>query len=226
MKIITFYADAELPDKPRANQEGFDWRKAIKHLERSGNRFGYQTLVVTDERTQIEAPWLRVGDASEGMMMWLLKAQAAAVAASKEPSVMVSPDTLLAGSISFMLGHWDMSILTRAKPKPIVNSVIGFTPSKRLNSLWSRFVESAETLSRESLEWGADIDSLVNVMGVQPLENAIRNVDGNLVRFIPLIGKFESVKFHQKPHRLSSPIWDFKGARKAMMPAYAKVLGC
>lgn len=225
MKLITFYADCELPEKPKANQHGFDWRHAIELLRRSAAQHGYKVRVVTDDHTAMEAPWLRVGDAKQGLMMWLLKAQAAAVACSEEPAIMVSPDTLIAGSVDFMMGQ-DLTILTRLKPKPIVNSVIGFAPSPRLNALWSRFVETAEGLSDDSLSWGADIDALVKVMGVVPNEDSTRTVDGVTVRMLPLAGRFESAKLGKQTIRMRSPIWDFKGARKAQMAEYARLLGC
>lgn len=225
MNLITFYADCNLPDKPKQNQRGFDWRNAIELLRRSAAKHGYTVQVVTDESTIMESPWLRVGDAKEGLMMWLLKAQAAAVAASEKPAIMVSPDTLIADRIDFMNGP-DLTILTRLKPKPIVNSVIGFTPSAHLNALWSRFVETAQGLSQDSLAWGADIDALVQVMGVVPNEDSTRIVHGVNVRMLPLAGRFESAKLGRQSIRMRAPIWDFKGARKAQMAEYARLLGC
>lgn len=223
MKIITFYADCHLPEQARKNQEGFDWRGAIKLLEKSAAKFGYETLVVTDKNTQIDNPWLRVGDAmQDGLMMWLLRAQAAAIRAADEPSVMVSPDTLIARKLDFLFGKWHLSLLTRLKPKPIVNSVIGFTPSPALALLWDRICAKAETLSSESKEWGADIDAVVDVLGIATRENGRRRVDGLLVKFIPTTGVFESVRTLDTPVR--TPIIDFKGARKSLMFAYARRL--
>ena len=224
LNIITFYADCKLTGLPDKNQAGFDWRKAILMLAKSGERFGYKTLVVTDSETDIENPWLRVGNAiSDGLMMWILKAQYAAICKSSEPAVMVSPDTLIAKPLGFMVG-FDLMLLTRPKPKPIINSVIGFTPSDSLAVLWDEIVRVAENLPSDSLEWGADIDALVQRLQIQPNENGVRNVSGVNVRFLPVEGRFQSVKRDRAPYMLQSPIWDFKGARKSLMPGYARLI--
>lgn len=228
LKIITFYADCQLPEQPRKNQEGFDWRAAIELLRRSGARFGYETVVITDERTKRVQPWLRTGNAiDDGVMTWLLKAQRAALASfTGERAVMVSPDTLIAKPLDFLFGDWDVALLTRAKPKAIVNSVIPFRPSPRLVSLWDRVLERAAVLPEDSRAWGADIDAVVDICGIAPLEDRERKVGDVAVRFLPVEGRFESVRLKGAPARLPSPLWDFKGARKALMPAYARALGC
>lgn len=227
MKIITFYADCDLPERAKVKQQGFDWRAAIGLLKRSAARFGCQTVVVTDAQTDIPA-WLRVGNAkADGVMTWLLQAQAAAIAACEsERAVMVSPDTLIAGPLDFLFGDWDVSIMTRVKPKPIVNSVIGFRPSARLWGLWQRVVSRAAELSDESKAWGADIDALVDVLGIRANENGMRDVCGVRARMMPLAGRFASAKLGERPRPMPVPIWDFKGERKALMPGYARLLPC
>ena len=226
MKLITFYADCKLPEGPKANQDGFDWRRAIKHLEKSAAKFGYQTVVVTDEKTDIDA-WLRVGDAAEGLMMWLLKAQGHAIGEFKgEKAVMVSPDTLIAGPLDFLFGRWDLTLFTRRRPKPIVNSVIAFKPSIGLTALWANIVKIADDLPPESKEWGADIDAVVKACRVAPMEDCHRRVGNVDVRLLPTYARFESVKSDGEVKRLNVPIWDFKGPRKKLMPAYARMLGC
>lgn len=218
MKIITFYADCDLPDKPRLKQKGFDWRKAIGWLRDSAAKQGYETLVVTDTQTDIDA-WLRVGDAKEsGLMLWILEAQAEAIRQSDGPCVMVSPDSLVMGSLDVLFGAWDVALLTRAKPKPIVNSVIGFTPSERLHRLWLRVLSTARNLPAESQEWGADIDALVDCMKICPLESGVREVEGVAVNFIPMYSVFTSVR-DTKP---TTPIWDFKGNRKQHMHRFVR----
>lgn len=192
-------------------------------LEKSGARFGYRTLVVTDMKTEIESPWLRVGDASEGLMMWILKAQHAAIKQSKEPAIMISPDTLIAKPLDF-LGGFDMTLITRHKPKPIINSVIAFKPSDALANLWGEVVDAAASLPADSLEWGADIDALVKHLKIQPNENGTRNTAGVTVRFMPMEGKFQSVRHDRIPHNIQAPIWDFKGSRKRHMRGYARLL--
>jgi hypothetical protein len=225
LNIITFYADCRLPEEPRKNQDGFDWRKAIGMMAKSCERFGYRTLVVTDTVTEIESPWLRVGNASdEGLMMWLLRAQHAAIVASKEPSVMVSPDTLIAKPLNFLVGHWDLALLTRKKPKPIINSVIAFRPSPTVSSLWAQIVILAAGLPANSREWGADIDAVVERLAIQFNEDSTRNVDGVSVRLLPMEGKFQSVRHDRQPHHIQVPIWDFKGSRKRHMRGYARLL--
>lgn len=224
LNIITFYADCQLSGNPEKNQAGFDWRRAIKMLEKSAAKFGYRTLVVTDEKTEIESPWLRVSNAKDdGLMMWLLKAQHAAICAADGPAVMVSPDTLIAKPLDFLAGN-DLTLLTRKKPKPIINSVIAFSPSAELAALWDEVVRSAQNLPAESREWGADIDAVVQRLQIQPNENGCRNVAGVNVRFLPVDGLFQSVKRERAPHRLDAPIWDFKGARKSLMHGYARLL--
>lgn len=213
MKIITFFAECDLPEVPRRKQEGFDWRRAIGWLRDSGAKQGYETLVVTDTKTDIDA-WLRVGDAkTSGLMLWILEAQAETIRQAEGPSVMVSPDSLVMGSLDMLIGAWDVSLLTRRKPKPIVNSVIGFAPSERLHRLWLDVLETARSLPRESQEWGADIDALVDRLSIRPLESGVRNVSGVKVRFMPMGSVFTSVR-DVAP---STPIWDFKGERKQQM---------
>lgn len=193
-------------------------------LEKSAAKFGYRTLVVTDEKTEIESPWLRAGDAKEdGLMMWLLKAQYAAICKADAPAIMVSPDTLIAKPLDFLAGH-DLTLLTRKKPKPIINSVIAFTPSDALAALWDEIVRLAENLPADSREWGADIDAVVNRLAIKPNEKSIRSVAGVNVRLLAMDGLFQSVKRERAPHRIDAPIWDFKGARKSLMPGYARLL--
>jgi hypothetical protein len=228
LKIITFYADCDLPAKADKNQKGFDWRGAIRMLEKSAAKHGYQTLIVTDQDTEIDTPWLRWGDAKrDGVMMWLLKAQAKTIEQfAGEKAVMVSPDTLITKPLDFLFGPWDLSLLTRAKPKPIVNSVIGFRPTEQLANLWQNIVEEANALSDESKSWGADIDAVVNVLRINPSENSGRIVNGVVVRMMPVDGIFQSVPMASDGRRINAPILDFKGPRKAMMQSYATLIGC
>ena len=229
MKLITFYAECNLPDKPAAKSAGFDWLAAIDQLELSGRAFGYETLVVTDGPTDLRGrqDWLRVGDAKAlGIMQWLLEAQFATVmhATEGDQIVMISPDTLIARPLDFLFGRWDVAMLTRSKPKPIVNSVISVRPSAKVVDLWDTFGRRALTLPAESRAWGADIDALVDVLHIRPNENTLRARNGVAVRFLPTTGRFASVPLGAKPTRLTVPLWDFKGARKALMPDYARLL--
>lgn len=226
MRIFTYYADCDLPEKAKRNQDGFDWRGAIGLLTASASRFGYSVTVVTDTATQIDAG-LRVGNAREqGLMRWLLRAQAETIAEATGPAVMVSPDTLIAGRLDWMFGEWDVALLTREKPKPIVNSVIAFRPGGELAALWRRVEERAAGLSEASRAWGADIDAVVDVLGVKPAEDGVRVVDGVRAKMIPLRGRFQSVRVDALPTVLPAPLWDFKGARKSRMPDYARLLRC
>lgn len=225
MKIVTFYADAELPPVPRAKSAGFDWRWAIGELRRTARAaLAVETLVVTDRRTALaEEPWLRVGDArEEGIMLWLLGAQAAAVEHAGEPILMVSPDTLIAGPVP-MFGCWDVCLLTRGRPKPIVNSVIAVKPNPRTRLLWRRLAEEACRLPAASREWGADIDILVESLRIQPNEDGLRSIDDVRVRLLPMSPLFRSID-SGTPYRLPQPVWDFKGSRKRRMPEYATLL--
>lgn len=223
MNVITLYAECQLPAFAQAKQGAFDWRQALRWLETSAARQGYPTRLVTDEKTALDA-WLRVGDAKrDGLMRWILQAQAKAMREATEPGVIVSPDSLVMGPLEELFGGWDVVLLTRRKPKPIVNSVIAFQPSARLANLWDRLAKEADGLNRDSLEWGADIDALVKYMAIQPLENGVRMVDDVRVRFMPMHTVFTSVE------RLSvtpptTPIWDFKGSRKRLMAKYAGLM--
>jgi hypothetical protein len=223
LNVITFYADCHLPEFAKVKQGSFDWRQAIHWLEKSSSRQGYKVQTVTDEKTDLPA-WLRVGDAKrDGLMRWILQAQAKAIREAKEPSVMVSPDSLVMGPLNDLFGGWDVVLLTRSKPKPIVNSVIAFNPSERLANLWDRLATYAERLDKSSLEWGADIDALVSYMAIQPLENGVRMVDDVRVRFMPMHTIFTSVeRMTLSPPK--TPIWDFKGSRKRLMAKYAGML--
>ena len=229
MKLATSYAGCDVPDKPAAKSAGFNWLGAIDQLERTGRAFGYETLVVTDQNTDLRGrdAWCRVADAKrDGIMAWLLWAQfiAAVQAERLDRIVMVSPDTLIAGPLDFLFGRWDVCMLTRGKPKPIVNSVISMLPSPRVSALWESFNDRARTLPPESKAWGADIDALVDVLRIKPLENTVRAHNGVAVRFLPINGRFASVPLGAPASRLRVPLWDFKGARKALLPDYARLL--
>lgn len=228
MKIVTFYADCELTGKPQQKQAGFDWRNAIEQLRKSAARFGYETLVVSDTRTDIDAHW-RYGNAKErGVMNWLLYAQWCTTIETDQGGdwAMVSPDTLIGKPIAFMFGPWDLSLLTRPRPKPIVNSVIAYKGSTRMAKLWGRVYDEFKHLPPDSKEWGADIDAVVNVLSIKPSETGLRECDDVRVKFYPMKGNFRSVALDISPRSIPEPIWDFKGARKALMPAYARLLQC
>lgn len=218
MKIVTFYADCHLPEIARRKQGAFDWRQAIGWLRDSAARHGYETLVVTDTQTDIDA-WLRVGDAkASGLMLWILEAQAEAIRQADGPCVMVSPDSLVMGKLDGLFGNWELALLTRAKPKPIVNSVIAFQPKDRVHRLWLKIIENARTLPPSSREWGADIDAVVNCLNIRPHENGVRMVDLVRTKFIPMETVFTSVR-DTKP---TTPIWDFKGNRKQNMHRFVR----
>lgn len=227
MKVVTFYADADLPDSPRAKQKGFDWRWAIGELSRTAQaKLNAETMIITDMKTPMQdGVFFRIGDArDEGIMLWLIDAQAAAVAAAEEPMLLVSPDTLIAGPLDVMFGDWDMCLLTRARPKPIVNSVISIVPGIKMARLWNYMAVEARQLPVHSKNWGADIDILVETLEIHPNEDAIREIHGVRVRLMPMASVFQSVDAAAQPRRLPVPIWDFKGRRKQLMPAYAALL--
>src|SRR5690606_4740265 len=115
------------------------------------------------------------------------------------PAVLVSPDTLIAQPLDMLFGDWDLCLLTRKKPKPIINSVIAFRPCEPLAQLWGEVVAAVAALPDASREWGADIDAPVQVLGIQPSENATRKVLGVRTRFMPLRGIFESVDRNRQP---------------------------
>lgn len=226
MKVVTFYADAQLPTGPAEKSRGFDWHGAIENLSHSV----YQSLrcwthLVTDNQTAVTVPpWLRVGNAkAEGIMLWLLDAQASAIAAAVEPVVLVSPDTLIAGPLDALFGDWDVCLLTRARPKPIVNSVISVVPGVKVARLWNRMAVDARALPAAAREWGADIDIIVDTLQIQPSEDGIREVDGVRVRLMPMESVFQSVD-SGPVRRLPVPIWDFKGRRKRLMLDYKALL--
>jgi len=226
MRLVTFYAEANLPDAAREKQKGFNWRWAIYALAASAERWGMSLDVVTDNHTPFAAqPWLRVGNAKdEGIMMWLLEAQRAAVREAKGPVVLISPDTLITAPIKFLEGPWDMSILTRRRPKNIVNSVMWVRPGRAVNDAWDRIVRQSKQLPPASREWGADIDALVNHFRIRPAEDNLRVVAGVKVKLIPIDGKFVSVPLGAAPRPIKAPLLDFKGARKSLMQGYAKML--
>lgn len=222
MNVITLYAECELPEVSRIKQRGFDWRKAIEWLEKSASKQGYKTHVVTDTKTNIDAS-VRVGDARKsGLMKWILEAQTEAIRQASGPSVMVSPDSLVMGPLDTLFGGWDVVLLTRRKPKPIVNSVIAFQPSDRLARLWQRMAAHSKCLDAKSLEWGADIDALVSYMNISQSENCTRMIDDVRVRFMPMEPVFTSVS--RSGARANTPIWDFKGSRKSLMAQHARAL--
>lgn len=225
MRLATFFADCRLPEQAQHKQDGFDWRWAMGELTRTAGRYRLPVDVVTDERTELPGPWLRTGNAMDtGLMLWLLDAQAAAIEASRDPLLMVSPDTLIAGPLDWLFGRWDVCLLTRPRPKPIINSVIAVRPSPGVSALWAKVCRAARHLPESSRTWGADIDALVQVLNIRPMENGIRTVDGVSVRFMPVTGRFVSVSPGAKATKLRAPLWDFKGARKAHMPDYARLL--
>lgn len=225
MRLATFFADCRLPEQAQHKQNGFDWHWAMGELARTAARYRLPVDVVTDQRTELASPWLRTGSAMDtGLMLWLLDAQAAAIKASAGPLLMVSPDTLIAGPLDWLFGRWDVCLLTRPRPKPIINSVIAVRPSPAVAALWDRVCSSARHLPEASRTWGADIDALVDVLRIKPMENGIRTVDGVSVRFMPVTGRFVSVTPGAKAAKLRAPLWDFKGSRKALMSDYARLL--
>lgn len=225
MKVATFFADCELPPEPKRKSAGFDWHRAIGELRCTVRAsLGVETMVVTDERTAVEGPALRVGDArAEGVMLWLLDAQAEAIRTWTGQLLMVSPDTLIAGRLDVLFGDWDVCLLTRARPKPIVNSVIAVRANAAVAARWDAIARAARAMPADSRAWGADIDALVDAFAVRPREDGIREAGDLRVRLLPIDGVFRSAAAPQ-PQRLAEPIWDFKGARKAWMPGYAALL--
>lgn len=224
MRVYTFYADAtDLPAHVRKKSEGFDWRAALGTLERSVRKsLNADTVVVTDKHTQLDYDVLRVGDArKESVILWLLDAQAMVMREMTERSLLVSPDTLITGPLDFLFGdQWDVCLLTRPRPKAIVNSVIAARPAPALGELWTKAARAARALPLEAQAWGADLDAVIAAFRIQPNELAVREVDGVRARFQPIEGIFRSVRagrVEQHPE----PIWDFKGGRKAMLPQHA-----
>lgn len=226
MRVVTFYAEAKLPPRPAEKSSGFNWWRAVADLERSvAANIGASTLLFTDRRTPSARDCVRVGDAqSEGVILWLLDAQAVAVREMTESFLMISPDTLIAGPLDMLFGNWDVCLLTRTSPKFIVNSVIAVRPGAAVASLWERAARDARTMPADDRAWGADLDVLVSAFGIQPEENSVREVEGVCVRLMPMRTVFQSVSFRGQPTRLPLPIWDFKGARKRLMPKYAEIL--
>lgn len=227
MKVVTFYADCDLPPAPKAKSAGFDWHRAIRDLERTArSALGAQTVLVTDERTQVQKPALRVGNAKEtGIMLWLLDAQAEAIRTSREERlVMISPDTLLAGPLDALFGEWDACLLTRTHKVPLLNSVIAVRPSAKLAALWAQIAFDARFLPPSAHEWGADVEALVSTFSIRSGDNRTAEVNGCRIRLQPIHGLFRSVDLAAPASRLREPIWDFKGARKARMPDYAALL--
>lgn len=229
MNVATFYADANvsaLPAQVQRKAAGFDWRNAIDALERSVKKFlGSDLIIYTDAHTPWDRDVVRVGDArTESIILWLLDAQAAAFREMRGDCVLVSPDTLITGPLDTLFGSWDICLLTRPRPKAIVNSVIAARPTKRLGSLWTRIAQDARKLSPDARAWGADLDAVIDALRIQPSEKTVRSVDGVTVRFRPIDGIFRSVdqKGAVEPYR--EVVWDFKGARKLLMPAYAQML--
>lgn len=226
MRLVTFYADAELPYKPAQKSAGFNWRQATRALAASAVKsLGVGTDIVTDAATVIQGASLRVGDANrDGVMLWLLDAQAAAIRASAGRLLMVSPDTLIAGPLDCLFGDWDVCLLTRDRPKPLINSVIAVEASPRVADWWEGRALAGRCCSPESQAWGADVDVLVDAVQIKPSEDCVRGVDGLRFRLMPAASIFRSVDMVGRAKRYRQAIWDFKGQRKARMPEYAALL--
>lgn len=227
MIVATFYADCVLPRRPAEKSVGFDWHQAIRDLESSARKnLKAETFIVTDTRTTVEKPALRVGDAkAESVILWLLDAQAAAIRAfDGQRLIMASPDALIAGPLDMLFGDWDVCLFTRERPKSIVNSVVAVKASARLADKWDQIAQDARKLSSDAREWGADLDAVVDAFQIRPSENAVREVDGIRARLMPIDGVFRSVDYRGKVQTLPEPVWDFKGLRKQLMPAYARLL--
>lgn len=227
--VYTFYADAtDLPEQVRKKAEGFDWRAALGTLERSVRKYlNADMIVVTDKHTPFDRDVLRVGDARrESVIMWLLDAQAMVMREAQGRCLLISPDTLIAGPLDFLFGAaWDVCLLTRPRPKAIVNSVIAATPTAALGDMWTKLARAARALPPDARAWGADLDAVIAALRIQPSEHGVREVEGVRARFQPIDGLFKSVRagrVEQHPE----VIWDFKGARKAVLPQHAALLGC
>ena len=226
MKLATFYADCELPWKPAQKSAGFNWRQACRALALSAVKsLGVGTDIVTDAATVIQGASLRVGNAkADGVMLWLLDAQAAAIRASKGKLLMVSPDTLITGPLDCMFGDWDVCLLTRERPKALINSVIAVQASPAVAEFWECVAQAARGYSPESRAWGADVDALIDAVQIKPSEDCTREVGGLRFRLMPAAGVFKSIDLTGRPQRYPQPIWDFKGQRKSRMPEYTALL--
>ncbi len=226
MKVVTFFAECTLPWKPAQKSAGFDWRNACKALARSASKsLGVGTGVVTDIHTDVPGVIVRVGDArDEGLMLWLLDAQAAAIRASKGKLLMVSPDTLITGSLDCMFGDWDVCLLTRERPKALINSVIAVQASPAVAEFWEGMAKAARGYSPESRAWGADVDALIDAVQIKPSEDCTRTAGALRFRLMPAEAIFKSVDLVGPVRRYPQQILDFKGARKSRMPEYAALL--
>lgn len=229
MKVYTFYADAAgLPEQVRKKSEGFNWRAALGTLERSVRKsLGADMVVVTDAHTQLDYDVLRVGDArKESVILWLLDAQAMVMREAEGKCLLVSPDTLIAGPLDLLFGdRWDVCLLTRPRPKAIVNSVIAARPTRALGEMWTKLARAARALPLDAQAWGADLDAVIAAFRIQPSERGVREVDGVRARLQPIDGIFRSVRAGRVETH-PEPILDFKGGRKAILPQYAALLQC
>jgi hypothetical protein len=220
LKVVTFYADVDLPEKVKHKSLNFDWWNAIAQMV---STLPYPFSIISDHNTAAKLPVHRFSNAKEhGLMLWLLDAQAEAIRISDEDILMVSPDTLFNGVPHAMIGDWDLCLLTRKSPKPIVNSVI--YAKQNAYCFFRKISLQARLLTDDSKEWGADIDAIVNALNIQPNEDCIREFDGIKVRLLPIDGVFKSVDCWNPAVRLQEPVLDFKGQRKSRMTEYFNLL--
>ena len=226
VRVVTQYVrpqSVRMADAEAAVRRDFDWPAAVGRLGRSARRaMACGTLVLTDPATPLAGPALRVPVRDGFLMLWLLDSVLAYLEspAFDRDTVLVSPDSLVLGDLRPWLGGYDVGLLTRDRPKPILNSVMGFPLAGRAGAvrLFRRACDHASGLDEAALLWGADIDAVVAVTGVRPGEAGTRDVGGSRVRFLPAAGVLRSIRpADLAGPRPAEPVADFKGRRKRWM---------
>lgn len=234
VKFVTFWRP--LPPQ-RDFHDGFDWRRAIALLRESVARThgGAEVVVITVPGVRIAAPRHRYRADNHRLMLWLLEAAAQYCERDlDDDTIMVSPDMLVAGDLTRFFGDADYAILARpaAAKTPLLNGAQWWRAdaAARLASLFRAALSLGERMPKEVIAWGADTAPLVDLLAPVRL-GRICERHRLRVRMLPASRVMHSVSQAEAEEATSKgwpsdrpPLLDFKGPRKAWMPAAAKAL--
>lgn len=227
------------PESPAHQLLGaFDWIGALRMLQTTVVRQGYEFAAITDRATVLPVPTINLPTSATRLMLWILDVSLRYLEsdAFDRDTVMVSPDSLVMGDLRrFFAG--DLTILVRPArrftKRPILNSVQCWPVGSKdkLIAFYRQALTGAERLPDNVITWGADSEAIREL--VAPIQVGIHSRAGLQVAMVESGRVMESLTtstMHrvERGERVSplAPVVDFKYLRKQFMPTYfARVCG-
>lgn len=201
----------------------FDWVGALRMLQASVERHGYDFAAITDTTTALSVPSIALPTTATRLMLWILDVSVRYLEseAFDRDSVMVSPDSLVMGDLRpYFAG--DLSILVRTHRKytnrPILNGA-QWWPVRSKDKLIGFYRETlaiAQQLPENLITWGADSESLR--MMLEPVAVGVHHRHGLQVSMLEARSVMVPSPHSRRP--VSAPIIDFKYLRKQSMATY------